>query len=63
MKWSKEKRQKENMHNVEGDNNRLTPGLQQLMGCVQNRFFFSFRFLKCFFYTGNYFKGVIRNRR
>jgi hypothetical protein len=29
----------QNMHNVEGDNNRLTPGLQP-MGCIQNRFFF-----------------------
>jgi hypothetical protein len=27
------------MHNVEGDNNRLTPGLQP-MGCVQNGFLF-----------------------
>ena len=42
------------MHSVEGDNHRLTSGLQP-MGCVQNPVFFSFRFRKCFFfYTGNY---------
>ena len=42
-----------NKCNVEGNNNKLTSGLQS-MGCDQNPCLLSFRFRNCIFYTGSY---------